>query len=482
MADVATLGIRVDASGAITVLDQYGTKVAEVEKKSEKLESGVDKLQKGFGRLRSQLAGLAAATGLTFLGAKVLQETIQAQQEMALLENTIRATGGAAGRSVEDVGRLADEIQRLTSLSSGAATQGMTRLLGYTSIQGDTFDRATRAVMDFATAYSVTTVQAAETVGRALEYPTKATEALSKQGFRFSEEQVRVIKSLVETGRMAEAQTIILESLEEATEGAAAAVRDTLGGALANLNNVWNDSLTVSRDASGGIIDAINGIASAIGPALEFIGTEFNKVSLIVTSAVANIRRAQIWIANSPFASKSAREGPWHGNESALIAEVEAWRQAEFDRILAPADPAAGPATTPGGHGPPGATDSELKAIEKAKAAYETLRQSMRDAAEDYRQESLDLERTTLVRAYAANALEHERRVRGILAEQAPQYHDELVRESEAVMASANAHAQRIGQLKDAKDTQDAITETIKAAIEEEARYNKAKENKELED
>jgi len=80
--------------------------------------------------------------------------------------------------------------------------------------------------------------------------------ALSRQGFKFSEEQKQLIKWLEETGRTAEAQDIILSALEESYDGAAKAARDTFGGALTavkhNLSNLLvgdNGSLDKAKEA-----------------------------------------------------------------------------------------------------------------------------------------------------------------------------------------------------------------------------------------
>ena len=57
-------------------------------------------------------------------------------------------------------------------------------------------------------------------------------DALRRSGTVFSRSQTDVIRQLAETGRLAEAQVLILDELDRQYGGAARAARDTLGGAL----------------------------------------------------------------------------------------------------------------------------------------------------------------------------------------------------------------------------------------------------------
>ncbi len=87
-------------------------------------------------------------------------------------------------------------------------------------------------------------VQAAETIGRGLDVPTDGLEALSKQGFRFTEDQKKLAEAMESTGDIAGAQGIILKALEESYGGAATAARDTFGGSFDALRNTIAGLLT----------------------------------------------------------------------------------------------------------------------------------------------------------------------------------------------------------------------------------------------
>lgn len=207
-----------------------------------------------FNALKGVIGGLSAGA----LFSKFISNTINAQNEQAQLATIIRSTGGAAGYTVRQLNMMADSLSRNSIFSSGEINNAQTRLLSYAGILGENIPRAMQSVIDQSARLGISVESSAETIGRALEQPSKAAAALSRQGFGsyFTKETIDMLKALEEQGRMAEAQVKILEVLEESYAGAAEAARNTLGGALKNLNNQFNDMLT------GG--EGINALSSAI--------------------------------------------------------------------------------------------------------------------------------------------------------------------------------------------------------------------------
>lgn len=188
-------------------------------------------------------AGIAALTvGSVF--QKFIGETKQAANEQAQLEAVLKSTGESAGWSQEKLNDMADAIAKATTFGGGDINQAQTRLLSYTGVVGEEFPRALQAAVDMATRLGMEVPAAAEAVGKALDSPKDGLEALSKQGFRFTDDQKALVEQLQKTGDTATAQGIILTALESAYGGAAAAARDTFGGALSALQENINDLLT----------------------------------------------------------------------------------------------------------------------------------------------------------------------------------------------------------------------------------------------
>ncbi len=196
---------------------------------------------------RNTADSIKAIFGALAIGAvltKVISETQQAEKEQAQLAAVLRSTGEAAGYNRDQLNSMADALEGRSIFSAGDITQAQTTLLAFTNVVGDEFQRAMQSVLDMSARTGQSIKQTAETIGRALDTPSEGYASLTRQGFRFKEDQKKVIEALEATGRTAEAQKIILEALESSYSGAAQAARDTFGGSLEALRNTVNGLLT----------------------------------------------------------------------------------------------------------------------------------------------------------------------------------------------------------------------------------------------
>ncbi len=206
-------------------------------------------------------AGISAGSVLTAF----VQNTINAQNEQAQLAAVLESTGRAASMSTDSLNAMADAIESASTISAGEVNEAQTALLAFTGVAGQEFPRAMQAAADMAARTGMTIRASAETIGRALDIPSQGLAALSRQGFRFTEEQKALVEQLELSGRTAEAQAIILRSLEESYGGAAAAARDTLGGALLGLRNTVSALLTDESGSLTFLRDVVEGLNSALG-------------------------------------------------------------------------------------------------------------------------------------------------------------------------------------------------------------------------
>jgi hypothetical protein len=211
--------------------------------------------------------GLAAAVagGATVLRT-VIKNTAEQDRVTAQLNATLKSTGGIAGKTADDLLRTASALQKITTYGDEAIISAQSLLATFKNINkdGEIFDRTTRAVLDLSTAMGTDLKSSAIQLGKALENPTKGISALTRSGVSFSEAQKEVIKSLAESGRLAEAQTIILKELETQFGGSAEAARNTMGGALKALSNSWGDLFEVQQTASAGMTDSVNSLNATI--------------------------------------------------------------------------------------------------------------------------------------------------------------------------------------------------------------------------
>lgn len=247
--DIATLGIKIDNSqirAAGADLNALGTT-------GERVQS---KLAGAFG-------ALGAALGVASLLRKVVDESVAAQAATAQLEAALRSNGGAAGYTAAQLQEMAAGLQATTAYSDDAIVAAQALLLSFHSIQGVTFERTTRAMLDLAARMGGDLSGAALQLGKALESPATGMTQLKRAGIIFSDAQERVIKDLADTGRLAEAQAVMLSALEVKMGGAAVAARQTLGGALQALHNDFGDMFEATTKETGALISFINMLGGA---------------------------------------------------------------------------------------------------------------------------------------------------------------------------------------------------------------------------
>lgn len=210
------------------------------------------------------VAGAVAGFSVGAVLTSFITETRDAEKEQAQLAAVLKSTGESAGFSRDQLNGMADAMEKATTFSGGDINQAQTALLAFTGIAGKEFPKALQAAADMAARTGVTVQQAAETIGRALDVPSDGLTSLGKQGFRFTEDQKKLVESMESVGDVAGAQGIILKALVETYGGAAAAARDTFGGSLDALRNTVAGLLTGegSLDSARAAVEAFN---SALG-------------------------------------------------------------------------------------------------------------------------------------------------------------------------------------------------------------------------
>ena len=224
-----------------------------------------------FGGLATAAFAAAGVAAIQF-GAASVRAFAESQQVMAQTEAVIESTGAAAGFSANEIGVMAAALQDETAFSDEAIQSAQNMLLTFTKIGHEAFPQATQAALDVATAFHVDLNSAAKLVGKALNDPVAGLTALTRAGVQFDAQQKEVIKRLVETGREAEAQEIILGELATQTGGSAAAAADTYEGKLAQLGNTFNDFQEL--------------IGSKLVPALETLFERLTAVAEVLVKLV----------------------------------------------------------------------------------------------------------------------------------------------------------------------------------------------------
>jgi len=172
-----------------------------------------------------------AKLGDFFTGA--IEESSSWQSALAQTEAVVRSTGAAAGFTATQLGDMAEGLSAASgkSIFSDDAILGAENVLAtFTQIKGTNFGDATAAILDVSQALGQDLQSTSIQVGKALNDPIAGIGALSRVGVTFSEDQKKLIKSLVETGDVAGAQQVIIAELNKEFGGSAAAAVGTYAG------------------------------------------------------------------------------------------------------------------------------------------------------------------------------------------------------------------------------------------------------------
>lgn len=206
-----------------------------------KVAAGVGRLNGLVGPAIAAVIGGAGISGMISIAADAVNESQRAQESYARLAAVLRATGGAAGFTTDQLSAYASELQNSSTVGDDEIMESMAILGTFKSVSGDVFKRATAAALDLSAAGFGSVSGATQQLAKALEDPVRGLGALRRVGVSFTAEQEKQIKNYVATNQLAQAQAIILGAVEGQVQGTAAALANTDSGQLKQLENTLGD-------------------------------------------------------------------------------------------------------------------------------------------------------------------------------------------------------------------------------------------------
>lgn len=212
--------------------------------------------------------GAVAAAGMVAFGVKSVMAFDEQAQAEARLQQTLKATGGAAGISMKAMKDHAAELQKLTTYGDESVIGFQALLATFKEVKGDQFKEATELGLDMSAALGQDLKSSAIQLGKALNDPVKGITALSRVGVSFSDVQKQQIKQFVESGQLAEAQGVILAELRSEFGGVAEAQAKVGLGPWKQIGNAAGDIM----EGVGGIITEVINLNGETGSLTEKFG------------------------------------------------------------------------------------------------------------------------------------------------------------------------------------------------------------------
>ena len=202
---------------------------------------GLEKKMFSVSKSMVKAGAIAAAAAVGLASIKIIQNGIKnyenQEQALAQVRQGLLTTGNVAGKTLNQLSDSASKLQANSLFGDEDILQNVTaQILTFTNIAGKQFDRVQQAALDVSTrlngadASGESLKATSIMLGKALNDPVANLGALSRSGIQFSVSQKDVIKNLAETGRLAEAQALILSELEKQYGGSAKAAADASTG------------------------------------------------------------------------------------------------------------------------------------------------------------------------------------------------------------------------------------------------------------
>lgn len=190
----------------------------------------------GIGSSLGKLAGVVAAVFSVRAIANFTKDSIAgaeaaeiASRRLAQVAESMAIFGNETSTVVKRLNEYAEANEFNLAVDADVIKATQAKLLTFKELAqtadetGGSFDRATMAAMDLAAAGFGSAETNAVQLGKALNDPIKGITALTRSGITFTEEERNKIRVLTESGRVLEAQNLILSAIETQVGGTAEA-------------------------------------------------------------------------------------------------------------------------------------------------------------------------------------------------------------------------------------------------------------------
>jgi hypothetical protein len=251
---------------------KIGANIANLERGFKQAERTMRKRARTFQNLGDSMTKAVTIPVAGFVGRSVQLFDTQAQA-IAQVEAGLKSTGATAGFTSLELQKMASDLQNISVIGDEDILKNVTaQLLTFTNVANEQFPRAQKAILDLSTRLGSDLKGAALQVGKALNDPIAGVSALAESGIQFTESQKTTIRTLVETNRTAEAQTMILKELENQFGGSAEAAAKAGLGPIKQFNNSLGDMM---ETVGGAILPTLTKLAQKVTTVFD----KFNNLS-----------------------------------------------------------------------------------------------------------------------------------------------------------------------------------------------------------
>lgn len=276
MASKSTIEVVIEAitDNLTKGVDKVEDDLKDLGKAAENASKGTNKFETAMGGIGKAIGGLVEAGIIAKAGDMLIGfmkdsvvEAEAAAKAQAQLEAVITSTGGAAGITADQVNELADTLSKATGVEDDLIIKNSALMLTFTKVSSKVFPDAIDAALNMSAVMGTDLQSSIIQVGKALQDPIEGVTALRRVGVNLTDSQRDLIRTMMDSGQIMEAQQLILDELTTEFGGAAEAMHDAGSGADTWANSVGNlkealgsELLPVVKDtteAASGWVDSL---------------------------------------------------------------------------------------------------------------------------------------------------------------------------------------------------------------------------------
>lgn len=200
--------------------------------------------------------------GIVSVSKQLIAASIENESVQRKVEAAVSRLGDTSDITAEQINKLADSQSRLTGIDDEQIAESLAEISSkYNRLSAEILPALTQASLDAAAATGEDLSAAFDKNAKMANQPLRALTLLGREGYAVGASQADLVKHLLRTNDLAGAQEEIVEILQSRYIGAAADIRDTMGGALQALGTSWENLLErMGEDHTGPIRDIIEKI------------------------------------------------------------------------------------------------------------------------------------------------------------------------------------------------------------------------------
>jgi hypothetical protein len=264
--------LRVDARDAVSALNKTNNASKQLNQTlnttSKRAGTATANIQRFGVSFRSVVGPMVALTGALTLANRSLNTFGKRQADLKVLAAQLERIGAGGSKQLDELRAAADRLGDATLFSQDDFVESFNVLSSFRAIAVKSFVEVSEVAADIAQVMGSDVKSATVQLAKALEDPKRGLTALSRSGITFNEVQTETIKKLVDSGKLLDAQALILETIKGQYEGASDAAGTGFAGAL----DLLSENAADAAEALGkGLEPAATAVTTALAGVVENI-------------------------------------------------------------------------------------------------------------------------------------------------------------------------------------------------------------------